>query len=59
MAEHCKIHPDTELVVVTYCPACHGGRGGINAAKGMTAKQRKARARKAIQTRWKNAKKNK
>jgi len=45
--EHCKKHPDVELVTVTYCPACRGGAGGTMAAKQMTAKARSERARKA------------
>jgi hypothetical protein len=57
MAEHCKIHTHTELVVVKYCPACRGQAGGSNTAKGMTAKQRSQRARKAVLARWAKAKK--
>lgn len=57
MAEYCKIHTDTELVVVTYCPACRGGQGGTNTAKNMTAKQRSQRARMAVRVRWAKAKK--
>jgi hypothetical protein len=57
MAEHCAIHPDTELVVVKYCPACRGQAGGENAAASMTAAQRSRRARKAVRTRWAKAKK--
>jgi hypothetical protein len=57
MAEHCTIHPDTELVVVTYCPACRGGQGGTNAAKGMTKAERSDRARTAVRARWAKAKK--
>jgi hypothetical protein len=57
MTEHCKIHPDTEMVVVTYCPACRGQAGGENAAAAMTQEQRTRRARKAVRTRWANAKK--
>ena len=45
--EHCKKHPDVELVTVTYCPACRGGAGGRLAAKNMSAKARSERARKA------------
>ena len=46
--KYCPIHRDTEMVVVVYCPS----HGGMKTAKGMTAKQRKERARKAIQARW-------
>jgi hypothetical protein len=56
MAEHCTIHTDTELVIVKYCPACRGGQGGTNAAKGMTAEARTKRARKAVRARWAKAK---
>ena len=52
MAKFCAIHPDIEPVVVTYCPACRGGHGGANAAKGMTKAQKKARARNAAKARW-------
>jgi len=45
--EHCKKHPDVELVTVTYCPACRGGAGGKLAAERMTARARSERARKA------------
>jgi hypothetical protein len=45
--EHCKKHPDVELVTVTYCPACRGGAGGKLAAQNMSAKARSERARKA------------
>jgi hypothetical protein len=57
MTEHCKIHTDVELVTVTYCPACRGGAGGSMTAKGMTAKERSRRARKAVLARWAKAKK--
>lgn len=53
MAKHCEIHPDTELIVVEYCPACRGQHGGAIAAKGMSAKERSERARKAARARWK------
>jgi len=59
MAKHCKIHPETELVVVEYCPVCRGQQGGANAAKGMTAEERSKRAQKAARARWpKKAKKS-
>jgi hypothetical protein len=58
MTEYCGIHPDTELVVVKYCPACRGQAGGEKASAGMTQAQRTKRARKAVKTRWANAKKN-
>jgi hypothetical protein len=45
--QHCKKHPEVEMVTVTYCPACRGGAGGKLAAKRMTAKARSERARKA------------
>jgi len=58
MKKHCKIHRDTELVVVEYCPVCRGQHGGANAAKAMTAEERSSRARKAARARWpKKAKK--
>jgi hypothetical protein len=52
MAEFCKVHPDTELVVVKYCPACRGQHGGATAAKTMSAAERSKRARKAARARW-------
>jgi hypothetical protein len=52
MAKHCTIHPETELVVVEYCPVCRGQHGGAKSAKGMTAAERSARARKAALARW-------
>lgn len=45
--EHCKKHPDVEMVTVTYCPVCRGSSGGKLAAERMTAKARSERARKA------------
>jgi hypothetical protein len=58
MAEHCEIHPDTELIVIKYCPACRGGHGGEIAAQGMSATERPKRAKKAAKVRWaKTAKK--
>jgi len=47
--EHCKKHPDVEMVTVTFsfCPACRGGVGGKQTAERMTAKQRSERARLA------------
>lgn len=56
MAKHCTIHPDTELVVVEYCPACRGTAGGTKAAEGMTAAQRSQRARKGARAMWAKAK---
>ena len=53
MAKHCTIHPDTELIVVEYCPVCRGQQGGKNTAKRMTAEERSQRARKAARARWK------
>lgn len=55
-AKFCKIHPETELVVVTYCPKCRGGHGGALAAATLTAAERKRRARKAAKARWKKTK---
>jgi hypothetical protein len=52
----CEIHPDVELVVLTYCPACRGAHGGQESAKSLTAEERKKRARKAIRARWRKAK---
>ncbi len=57
MSKRCEIHPDTELVVVTYCPACRGQHGGEIAAKTMPKEARVDRARKAAQKRWGKAKK--
>lgn len=57
MAKHCDIHPETELVVVEYCPVCRGQHGGAKAAKGMSAAERSKRARKAALARWPKAKK--
>jgi len=53
MTEHCKIHPEVELVVVKYCPACRGGHGGEIAARTMSKAERSKRARKAARARWK------
>lgn len=52
MAKYCKVHTDTELVVVEYCPACRGQHGGTKLAKSMTAAERVNRARKAARARW-------
>ncbi|MGB8060504.1 MAG: hypothetical protein WCF26_01235 [Candidatus Sulfotelmatobacter sp.] len=57
MAKHCTIHPETELVVVEYCPVCRGQHGGAKTAKGMTAAEKTKRAKKAARARWKKAKK--
>jgi hypothetical protein len=57
MAKHCTIHPETELVVVEYCPVCRGQHGGTIAAKGMSAEERSRRARKAARARWPKTKK--
>jgi len=51
-----KFHPETELVVVAYCPARRGQAGGENAAAAMTPEERVARARKAVVARWAKAK---
>jgi hypothetical protein len=56
-AEHCKKHPDTEMVTITYCPICRGSKGGLQTASRMTAKARKERAQKAIAARWSHDKK--
>jgi hypothetical protein len=50
--KHCKKHPDTELVTISYCPVCRGSKGGLRTASHMTAKERKERAQKAIAARW-------
>lgn len=55
--ETCDKHPDVELVVVKYCPACRGASGGRNSAKGMTAAERTARARKGALARYGKGKK--
>lgn len=52
----CDIHPGTKLVVYVYCPRCRGKRGGASTAKTMSAAERKRRARKAAQARWKTKK---
>lgn len=52
MAEFCKRHPETELVIVAFCPVCRGQHGGEIAAQSMTAEAKSARARKAARTRW-------
>jgi hypothetical protein len=57
--EHCKKHPEQELVevTITYCPVCRGSKGGLQTASRMTAKARKERAQKAIAARWGREKK--
>jgi hypothetical protein len=45
--QHCKKHPDVEMVTVTYCPVCRGSAGGKLSSKRMTAKERSERARLA------------
>jgi hypothetical protein len=55
--QHCKIHPETELRVIVYCPACRGAQGGTNAGKTMTAEEKSKRAKKAARARWRKAKK--
>jgi uncharacterized Zn finger protein (UPF0148 family) len=55
--QHCKKHPEVEMVTITYCPVCQGSKGGKIAAKRMTPQERSERARKAALTRF--AKENK
>jgi len=56
MPEYCKEHPDTEIVVIRYCPICRAEHGGELSSARMTPKQRVARAKKAARARWKKAK---
>jgi len=39
----CPTHPETRMVVVTYCPACRGAAGG----RASTSKKRAAAKRNA------------
>ncbi len=39
--------PKHKVELVCFCPICRGESGGKRSAKGMTAEQRKERARKA------------
>lgn len=59
MSKRCEIHPDTELVVVTYCPACRGQHGAEIAAQTMSKKAKIDRARKAAKARWGKAREKK
>lgn len=52
MAKRCKKHPDTELIVLEYCPKCRGQLGGKTTAKRLSAAERKRRAKKAAKARW-------
>jgi hypothetical protein len=54
--QFCEVHPKTALVVVTYCPKCRGKHGGATTAARLSAAERKRRASKAAQARWKSAK---
>jgi hypothetical protein len=56
MKTHCEAHPEVELRVIVYCPACRGQHGGTEAAKAMTAAEKTKRAKKAARARWKKAK---
>lgn len=53
--QYCTVHPDTELRVIVYCPACRGAKGGKKSAKAMSAKAKSERAKKAARARWKKA----
>jgi hypothetical protein len=57
--QHCTIHPETEMRVIIYCPACRGAVGGARSGQTMTAEEKTKRAKKAARARWKNAKKAK
>jgi hypothetical protein len=57
MKKQCEDHPDAELRVIVFCPACRGAVGGANAATSMTAAEKTKRAKKAARARWKKAKK--
>lgn len=57
MKQFCKIHPETKLRVIVYCPACRGALGGAKSGKTMTAEEKTKRAKKAARARWKAAKK--
>jgi hypothetical protein len=52
----CSAHPDVELRVIVFCPACRGQVGGEHASEGMTAEEKTKRAKKAACARWKKAK---
>ncbi len=54
--QHCTIHPETELRVIVYCPACRGALGGARSGETMTAEEKTKRAKKAARARWKKAK---
>lgn len=54
--QFCKIHPETELRVIVYCPACRGALGGARSGETMSAKAKSERAKKAARARWKKAK---
>jgi hypothetical protein len=56
MKKECPDHPEVELRVIVFCPACRGGAGGARAAKTMTAAEKSKRGRKAVLARWKKAK---
>ena len=57
LKRHCDIHPEVELRVIVFCPACRGKSGGTEASKTMTAAEKTKRAKKAATARWKKAKK--
>jgi hypothetical protein len=57
--QYCKKHPETELRVIVYCPACRGAVGGTRSSKTMTMQEKRKRAKKAARARWKKAKKRK
>lgn len=57
MKTNCATHPEVELRVIVYCPACRGQHGGTMSAKTMTAEEKTRRAKKAARARWKKAKK--
>lgn len=55
--QYCKIHPETEMRVIIYCPACRGAVGGMRSGQTMTTEEKTRRAKKAARARWKKAKK--
>lgn len=57
MKIQCETHPEAELRVFVFCPACRGQAGGASASENMTAAEKTKRAKKAARARWKKAKK--
>jgi hypothetical protein len=56
MKTQCETHPEVELRMIVYCPACRGHVGGEHAANSMTAAEKTKRAKKAARARWKKVK---